>query len=323
MREALYHPRFGYYTRHVRGVGRTGDFSTAATLHPALGWAVGAWANAHRAEVSRRGNWHLIELGGGGGQLAVGILCSVGWWARRGLCYHLVEISEGLRRTQRTALAGFAHKVQWHEDVQSALAVAEGRALIISNEFVDAFPCVQLVYDAESGDWREVRVRWPKDAEHPGEVFGEWHGAVPTFEATGGQRVEMLPSYQKWLSGCVGAWKGGRMLTVDYGDVPPALYHRRPRGTLRAYCRHQHIVGPEIYRRFGQQDLTADVNFADLRRWGDALGLGQGSLSTQAEFLNRWLPSRRRKLTNIDLALAFLLDPEGAGGAFKVLEQTR
>ena len=79
MREALYHPRFGYYSRRVRSVGRTGDFSTTATLHPALGWAVGAWANAHRMEVSGRGHWHLIELGGGGGQLAAGVIRSVGW----------------------------------------------------------------------------------------------------------------------------------------------------------------------------------------------------------------------------------------------------
>jgi len=36
MEAALHHPRYGYYARQVRDVGRRGDFSTAATLHPAL-----------------------------------------------------------------------------------------------------------------------------------------------------------------------------------------------------------------------------------------------------------------------------------------------
>ena len=100
-------------------------------------------------------------------------------------------------------------------------------------------------------------------------------------------------SYRRWLEECVGAWQHGRLLTIDYGDVPPALYRRRPHGTLRAYCRHQRFVGREVYQRFGQQDLTADVNFADLQRWGEALGLKGDPPSTQADFLRRWLPARR------------------------------
>ena len=67
MRWALYDPEHGYYSRRVRTVGRTGDFSTAATLGTGLAEAVGAWAAAHRVEVAARGGWHLVELGGGSG----------------------------------------------------------------------------------------------------------------------------------------------------------------------------------------------------------------------------------------------------------------
>ena len=113
------------------------------------------------------------------------------------------------------------------------------------------------------------------------------------------------------------------MLTVDYGEQPPALYWRRPRGTLRAYWRHHRFAGLEAYQRFGRQDLTADVNFTDLQRWGAALGLGTASYTNQADFLHRWLPSGVLERTESDPALAFLAHPDGAGGAFKVLEQTR
>ncbi len=327
MQEALYHPRFGYYAKRVRTVGRDGDFSTSATLHPALGQAVAAWATAHRAEVVQRGTWHLIELGGGNGQLATEVLRSVPWWPKRGLRYHLVEISEGLRATQRERLRKAGRTVTWHRDLRSAVAVAGGRALIFSNEFVDAFPCVQLVRGTRPGQWQEVRIAWPEDAENPGETMADWHGPLPDLtadtEQAAGHRVEMHLSYRRWLEDGVVEWTNGRLLTIDYGDVPPLLYRRRPHGTLRGYCRHQRMTGLEIYQRFGQQDLTADVNFSDLRRWGKALGLRSESLWTQTDFLRRFLAARLLARADTDPALAFLLDRDGAGGAFKVLEQTR
>jgi SAM-dependent MidA family methyltransferase len=63
------------------------------------------------------------------------------------------------------------------------------------------------------------------------------------------------------------------MLTIDYGaNSAEEIYDRRPGGTMRAYHRQQRIEGGGIYARFGRQDLTSDVNFADLVRWGEALG---------------------------------------------------
>lgn len=322
MQEALYHPRFGYYARRVGTVGRTGDFSTSATLHPALGRAVAAWALAHRAEVACRGRWHLIELGGGTGELAAGVLKSLGWLGKLGLHYHLVEVSEPLRAQQQARLHA-AGRVTWHEEMPSALAAAAGRALIFSNEFVDAFPCVQLVYHEAASIWREVRLAWLESMDHPVETTGDWAGEVPAgwqVAPRDGQRVEIHRSYREWLKAWTMAWRVGRLLTIDYGDLFPALYHRQPHGTLRAYCRHQRLTGLEVYRRFGQQDLTADVNFTDLQAWGEAAGLENVGYQNQAAFLRRWLPDKMLRGTR-DARLAFLLDPDGAGGAFKVLEQ--
>ena len=327
MQEALYHPRHGYYARRVSTVGRAGDFSTAATLHPALGTAVAAWARSHRGEVASGGGWHLVELGGGTGELAASVRRSLGWWGRRGLTYHLVEVSSGLRAQQQQRLAG-AGDVRWHTEIEAALREAGGGALIFSNEFVDAFPCAQWQRDRSTGNWLEVRVTWPDDQVHPQEIAVPWKHPLPgatelSSEDRFGGRVETHLSYQRWLGSWAKSWRAGRLLTVDYGDTMPALYRRRPQGTLRAYCRHLRFTGLEVYQRFGQQDLTADVNFTDLQRWGEELGLAATCFQSQADFLRRWLPARFLARTQADAGLAFLLDEEGAGGAFKVLEQTR
>ena len=57
------------------------------------------------------------------------------------------------------------------------------------------------------------------------------------------------------------------MLTIDYGDTAENLYHRQPKGSLRAYFLHQRFAGNEIYANPGMQDITADVNFTDLEHW--------------------------------------------------------
>ena len=335
MREALYHPRFGYYARQVRTIGEGGDFSTSATLHEALGQAVAAWAARRRTELGWGSSWHLIELGGGGGQLADEVLRSLGWWARRGVRYHIVERSETLRREQQERLAR-RPGIVWHEDIEAALRAATGRALVISNEFVDAFPCVRLEWDG-AGVWREVRVSWQRDSASFVECLDAWEmppGATggggsavlarnDTSAFATGQRVEWHREYLRWLTNWTPHWRQGALLTIDYGDELPALYHRRPAGTVRAYFQHQRVTGPEIYTRPGRQDLTADVNFTDLKRWGAALGLTETGYCDQAEFLRRWLPPGYLRRREHEPRLAFLLDGAGAGGAFKVLEQQR
>ena len=141
-----------------------------------------------------------------------------------------------------------------------------------------------------------------------------------------GQRVEWHREYLRWLQALDAALAAGvPCLTIDYGDELPALYHRRPAGTVRAYFQHQRLTGPEIYCPGpGRQDLTADANFTDLKRWG-AVARSDGSrlLTTRRTFLRRWLPPGYLRRREHEPRVAFLLDGAGAGGAFKVLEQQR
>jgi SAM-dependent MidA family methyltransferase len=121
------------------------------------------------------------------------------------------------------------------------------------------------------------------------------------------QRVEIHESYRHWLAENLTGWKSGAMLTIDYGDTCPQLYHRRPRGTLRAYAHHQRLEGAGAYGGFGQRDLTTDVNFSDLIRWSPA---GTNDLMTLSAFLAKYHRSVEGQLAE-------------AGEAFQVLIQAR
>jgi SAM-dependent MidA family methyltransferase len=76
------------------------------------------------------------------------------------------------------------------------------------------------------------------------------------------------------------------MLTIDYGDQLTAQSRLPIRGTLRSYWKHQRFTGREIYARFGKQDITADVNFSDLIRWGEELSYKNSWVMKQSMFIS-------------------------------------
>jgi SAM-dependent MidA family methyltransferase len=311
MQEALYHPEFGYYARNIRTVGRRGDFATSASLGEALGSSVARWLRTNRLSGSR---WNVVEAGAGSGELARTILRRLGLWGRRGLAYHIVETSPVLRAEQQRAIPQF--RVQWHDSMAAALAACDGRALIFSNELIDAFPC--RLFERRDETWIEVGVRIDG-----GSVAESAYPRTPpqssalADNAIEGHRVEVHAAAAEWIASWAGAVREARMLTIDYGDTMPGLYHRRPRGTLRAYFHHQRFEGIEVYHRFGKQDLTADANFTDLRDWTERCGWRTLALTSQAEFFAGY------GTTHAGLHDAQLADHTGAGAAFKVLIQEK
>ena len=318
MAMALYDPEIGYYTSHISDLGgRSGDFATSATLSGALGKAIAGWIREQIADPGWKGPVHLIEVGGGNGALASSVLRSLGWWQRRRMRYHLVEISPRLREKQRERLARY--NVTWHTEMASALREAGGRALIFSNELVDAFPAKWLRRYAASGVWQEIYVRCDAAVglkevfrDCPTGITPDIYSAMALSEPADAQRIEVLPSFRRWLGDMSLDWNAGAMLTIDYGGKnAESVYHRRPGGTMRAYYRHERIEGGGVYARIGKQDLTADVNFGDLVKWGEALGFEGATLTSQGEFLARHGSG------------GDLMAGEGAGDAFQVLTQRK
>jgi SAM-dependent MidA family methyltransferase len=314
MELALYHPMHGYYTRRVSAIGRTGDFSTGTTIGDSLVRSVASWLKAEVKQMSMPA--HVIELGGGTGRLAAGILQSFKPWQR--VRYQIVEVSRTLREIQERELRG--RRVQWEDSVDAALKTVDGEAILISNEFVDAFPCQRFERGTEG--WQEISLALEGDLwrEEYSQSCGPLASSTFALEYAVGQRVETLQSYRNWLTNLDRHFRRGAILTIDYGGSPTEIYRRRPDGTTRAYFRHQRIDGMGIYLRPGQQDLTSDVNFVDLKVWGEQLGLQTIQLINQADFIRQWASPRS---TSQKLADQYIADESGMGEAFKVLHQRR
>jgi SAM-dependent MidA family methyltransferase len=315
MELALYHPAHGYYREHISEIGRSGDFSTAMTIGGSLVRSVASWLKAEAKRLSMPVT-QVIELGGGTGRLASGILRSFMPWQR--IRYQIVEVSKGLRQVQQRELRG--RQVQWKDCVEAALQTAKGEAILISNEFVDAFPCQR--FERVAKGWKEISLTLEGDLwrEESSESLALPASSVFAMDHPAGQRVETLQSYRNWLTNLDRYLHRGSILTIDYGGSPDQTYHRRPGGTMRAYFRHQRIDGMGIYLRPGRQDLTSDVNFIDLKEWGEQLGLDTIQLVTQAEFIRQWAnPGTKEQ----KLADQYIADESGAGEAFKVLHQRK
>lgn len=310
MARALHDPERGYYARRTRGIGgNRGDFATAATLSPVLGQAVAAWLK--KAQACMPKVRQVIEVGAGNGMLMQTVRQSLGWWRRRRLTWNIVETSLPLREQQRQRLGG---RVLWHTSLEAALQSCQGQAFIYHNELLDAFPA-RLVQKQEDG-WQEVFLRHEngitRECLRPLELSLEESSSFSALKHAGfreGQRVELHASVLDWLRTWAPHWTEGAMLTVDYGDLLPALYHRRPRGTVRAYLMHQRLEGPAVYENVGRQDITADINFTDYRAWAAECGMKEAFFGSQADFIRLHHPG----------AEGPMVDPEGAGGAFKAL----
>lgn len=314
IREALYHPDYGYYSNNIRTVGRRGDFSTSASLGQVLGMAIAGWIRARWAGGGPRR--HVIEVGAGTGAMAHTVLREFGFFSRLGLSYHIVETSPILRKEQQSLLGRRA--ATWHESVAGALAAAGGEAMIFSNELIDAFPC--RVFEKADGKWLEVALRIE------GNLLGEvlLDAELPTAASAltqdfpDGQRIEVHAAAAEWMASWAGHARHVEILTIDYGDVVEQLYYRRPRGTLRAYFHQQRFDGGAVFQRFGKQDITADVNFTDLERWGEILGWETVLLESQGQFIRKYVSDAGIAKSPADMALA---DLSGAGDAFRVLHQ--
>jgi SAM-dependent MidA family methyltransferase len=308
MELALYDSVHGYYSAQMETVGKSGDFSTSATLDKSLGRALARWIRAE-SQALQLAHPTIIELGAGTGQFARIILGHFRPWEK--LRYYAVDVRARNQPSRR---------IRQFTSVREALNAAAGIAIVFSNEFVDAFPCRRFVRTKSGWDeiWVELKDGCWLERTMPAPVGLESSSLSPNFAI--GQTVEVHESYYSWLKELSSSLHQGALLTIDYGGSAAENYRGKLSGTLRAFFQHQRLEGMEIYRRPGRQDLTADVNFEDLRSWSRALGLSEIGYSTQLDFIQDWYPDalkREHPQTRL------ILDPLGAGTAFKVLHQRK
>ena len=309
MEEVLYHPEFGYYTSTRNPIGRAGDFYTSSDLDPIFGKLLARKFQSMAATLGvSDGDFTILELGAGRGLLAREILQHARFH------YLILERSAAMRERQREALSGL--DIEWVGDFPDQLT-----GCVFSNEFFDALPVHRIV--RRNGVLREIYVT----ADFT-ETEGDLQEPIDAPLAEG-QLADISTDAIRWIERIAASLHRGFHLAIDYGYEDREFY-ARPRGTLMCYWQHQIVEDP--YIRIGEQDITAHVNFADLKRAGEAAGLEGISLQTQMDFLvelgilkeiEALAPAANAEAVQRMMAIKKLLLPDAMGQRFKVLVQRK
>lgn len=333
MRQCLYHPRFGYYSKSESR--RPADFYTSVDVHPIFGRLMARQLAEIWDVLGRPHEYLAVEAGAGTGRLAAHIL---DFAARElpefysALKYIAFEQSPA-RRAQHEKILRI-HLESGKATSDSKLPREIGEGCVFSNELLDAFPVHRVLL--ERGSLREIYIGFNGETltEEPGPPSSdaiEKYFQEQQITLREGQQAEVNLDACNWI-GDVGRRIGrGFVLTVDYGHDAAELYNgRHMRGTLLAYSAHR--ATEDFLECPGQQDLTAHVNFTALDLWGRRAGLLRTGCVSQMAFLialgraNQFADLYDEGMNEVErirarLMLTSLIHPESMGETFQVFIQ--
>ena len=335
MRECLYHPVHGYYSRPESR--RFADYYTSVDVHPIFGRLLARQFEEMWEQLGRPGEFLLVEAAAGTGRLAAQILDFAG--AKLPQFYeavHYVAVERSPARCDQMSAKLAPHIAAGCCRTSLEIPVKIPAGCVFSNELLDALP-VHRVVQREDG-LQEIFVT------SDGAAFSEKPMPVSTCAITeyfSAQQVTLLEGQyaEAGLEACDWITEIGRrldrgfVLTIDYGHEAADLFDaHHMAGTVLAYSKHR--ASEEFYAAPGEQDLTAHVNFTALRLWGQRSGLETLGAVSQTAFLlalgqrnefadlyDEGMPEAER--VRARLRLKTLIFPEGMGERFQVLVQQK
>ena len=333
---ALYHPEHGYYSGEELRYGRGGDYLTAPT---ASEWYSRVVARLLTGIADHHGGLRLIDVASGDGALVAGVLGAFDVGSGEVLReVVLVERSDAMRSRQIDRFAQAQVPARWVATI-SELEPAPGPTVVHASELYDAQPVARVVGrrgglqefwvvgDGMKLDWQE------RPARDEVAAYFERHGVALEEGQIAEANLTAEAMHQRLLTA---SGDHGLCLVLDYGYEARRLYDPRGRagGSLATFRRHR--VGRDPLETPGEIDLTAHVNWGDLRSAAVAQGWAEVGLWPLAEFLVRAgladEAEDRGMGMEADLDAATvaarqeikrLLDPEGMGSDLKVLVQGR
>jgi len=335
MRECLYHPVHGYYSKAEQT--RFADYYTSADVHPIFGRLLAGQFAEMWESLGRPEEFTVVEAGAGVGRLATHVLdfCATKLPAfYDSLRYVAVERSaprseQAIANLKRHATAG-------HFAGSAEIPARIAAGCLFSNELIDALPVHRVV--VESGALKEIFVDF-RDGRFLSATAPLSTCAIAEYFATQGvvlqegQCAEAGLEASDWITEVGRRLERGYVLTIDYGHHAAELFDdHHMRGTLLAYQNHR--ASEDVYVSPGEQDLTAHVNFTALETWGKRSGLETVGFTSQTAFLlalgqgNEFADLYDEGQTEAErvrarLQLKTLIHPEGMGERFQVLLQQK
>ena len=276
---ALYDPEGGYYEKPGR-VGRTGDFVTGASWHPAFARCLVRIASRLAPEIAPPID--VVDIGAGEGEL-LGFFSSA-WPGEADIRLTGVEAST-VRRAGAAARVPVARFVAAVDDLPAGLA-----GLVVAYELFDALP-VRAFRVLEDSSLRERRVG--TDAAGRFEWVEAYCPDGPELLAglarrgailEPGQVLEVRPGAAALARAISARLTRGILLVFDYGAPTRALYGpARANGTLEAFQSHR--VTRDVLSDPGSRDLTSWVDFTEIEEAFQAEGLTVHGLVSQSRLL--------------------------------------
>jgi SAM-dependent MidA family methyltransferase len=289
MEVALYDPVAGFYARERPPFGRSGDYYTAAHVHPLFGRTLGERIRAVRRALGPERPFRVVEVGPGDGTLAETILSALGGAPESavGVEYLLVERSASLRQValERVEAAGRSAGIPVRlADSLSADGPFEG--VVLANEVLDAQPTRRLEWTG--AEWRELGVRVVDGGV--GAASAPLRTPVPAPELPSpdepGTVLEVSPAAEGWVREVSDHLARGLAVILDYGMEEAELLAGHRFGTLAAVRRHRAVDDP--LSDPGSTDLSMFVNFSRIRTAAKRAGLEEVALRSQADALGAW-----------------------------------
>lgn len=309
----------GYYL-YQHPIGSESDFLTAPEISQMFGEIIGLWFVDQWEQLGCPSSFTFLELGPGKGTLLHDILRS----ARirpsflDAIQIHLVEISPYFRDLQRKILQDF--RINWHNSLDEALQnLPHQPVFLLANEFFDVLPIQQFIRKEDG--WHERLVDFNPHSQTFCFVDGPLNKTI-TVDASVGSVLESSPQTLKAIRDIAQTLKklGGVGIIIDYGYEEPCFGE-----TIQAIANHKH---QEVLENPGEHDLSAHVNFHDLKEIFRAYPKFKIEISTQRNFLLRHGIVERTKILmkqkakHTEEALHRLVGLSEMGGLFKVLTLT-
>ena len=335
MRECLYHPLHGYYSKAEST--RFADYYTSVDMHPIFGRLLARQFAEMWEHLGSPAEFMLVEAGAGVGRLAGHILdfCAAKIPAFYGaLRYVAVERSAARIEQATQRLQQHGHNGHFAIAIEIPSRIPVG--CLFSNELMDALPVHRVIF--QEGALKEILVGL--DAGQFVDVVAPVstcaindYFSTQSIVLSEGQHAEASLEACDWITEVGRRLERGYVLTIDYGHRAAELFDdHHTRGTLLAY--YDHRVSENFYATPGEQDLTAHVNFTALELWGKRAGLDSVGLTSQTGFLlalgqrNEFADlyddgQSETERVQARLQLKTLIHPEGMGERFQVLIQQK
>jgi SAM-dependent MidA family methyltransferase len=284
MKTALYDPAGGYYQRSdLERWGREGDYRTSPERTELFAATFARYFAKLYDKVERPEKWTIVECGAGDGRFAAGVLRTL---ADRfpvvfaATQYVIYELSDDARERAQKRLIEFDDRVQFSSDLPSVQC-----GIYFSNELLDAFPVHRLIKSDEGVSELYVGIASNGEFEWTTGPLSTQRLAEYSLNLAPGQIVEINLDVDDWLIQVAEKLQQGFVITVDYGAEANDLYDpvQGPHGTLRAFSRHGFVEN--VLSQPGEIDITASVNWTQVKRVGERLGLEVVEFASQDKFL--------------------------------------